>query len=104
MLSTEVQQLPADPSEAPLSPAHVEQVELFQVADAVVAKLEAKQSKSTVPRKLLSLKQAADALGRSVGSVRHLIASGEIPPSCVKRIGRRVFLVESRLDKFIETL
>ena len=71
------------------------------IADAVAARIEAKQSKPAVPQKLLTIKQAADYMGRTPKAVRHLITSGEIPRSAVKRQGRRVFLIKDRLDRWL---
>jgi len=50
-------------------------------------------------KRLFTVKEAAEYLGRTVGSVRELIWAGSLP--CVK-VGRRVHLDIVELDKWIE--
>jgi excisionase family DNA binding protein len=48
---------------------------------------------------LFTVEEAGFYLGRSVWSMRHLIADGEI---AIVRNGRRIFLDRSDLDSFVE--
>ena len=52
-----------------------------------------------VIKRLYSVAEAGDYLGRSVWSVRRLIWSGELPQV---RVGRRVHLDIRDMDEFIE--
>ena len=52
-----------------------------------------------VPKRLYSIPEAAQYLGRSAWSVRRLIWSGELPQV---RAGKRVHLDINDMDQFIE--
>jgi len=52
-----------------------------------------------VPKRLYSIPEAAQYLGRSAWSVRRLVWSGELPQV---RAGRRVHLDINDMDQFIE--
>ena len=52
-----------------------------------------------VPKRLYSIAEAAQYLGRSAWSVRRLIWSGELPQV---RAGKRVHLDINDMDQFIE--
>jgi excisionase family DNA binding protein len=54
---------------------------------------------STLRPRLLPVDRAADYLGRTEDSIRHLIASGRLP---VVRSDKRVFLDRQDLDNWIE--
>ena len=72
-----------------------------KVAQRVLAALNGK-SLGGADRKLLDIKQAALYISRSSSTLRHLIASGEIPPSVLKRFGRRIYLVKTELDRWLD--
>lgn len=61
---------------------------------------EARSRSSSLKKRLFTLKEAAEYLGRSEWGMRHLAWSGEIP---VVRIegGRKIFLDIEDLDDFI---
>ena len=54
---------------------------------------------SKVPKRLFSVEEAAQYLGRSSWSVRRLIWSGELPEV---RVGRRIHLDVRDMDTFID--
>jgi excisionase family DNA binding protein len=54
---------------------------------------------SRVPKRLYSIPEAAQYLGRSTWSVRRLIWAGELPQV---RAGKRVHLDINDMDQFIE--
>lgn len=70
------------------------------IADAVY-----KRISSLIPaggeQRLMPIPEAAKYLGRTGASLRGLIANGEIPQACVKRVGSRVFLAKRELDQWI---
>jgi excisionase family DNA binding protein len=72
-----------------------------KVAQRVLAALNGKAVGGS-DRKLLDIKQAALYLSRSPSTVRHLIATGEIPASVLKRFGRRIYLSKAELDRWVE--
>ncbi len=56
-------------------------------------------SKDPIKPRLLTVKDAATYLGRSVPSIRELIWGGSLP---IVRVGRRIHLDLFDLDKWIE--
>lgn len=68
-----------------------------RVADLVVARLGERKE-----RKLLNTKEAAVYMGVSVGALRHLIASEQVPPRAIRRYGRRVFLEKALFDQWLD--
>jgi len=71
------------------------------IAEAVAKRLSIIM-KPPADQKLIGVKEAAPYMGRTAPSLRGLIASGEIPAKCIKRIGSRVFLVKPELDAWID--
>jgi len=71
------------------------------IAEAVARKLASRIPGASSDQKLMSVKQAAEYLGRTPSSVRGLISTGDIPDPVVKRIGSRVFLLKRELDAWI---
>ena len=71
------------------------------LADRVTARLadRLKERDRGIGARLLSVKQAAEYLGRSKTSVQHMIGAGALP---VVRSDRRVFLDVRELDKWID--
>jgi excisionase family DNA binding protein len=70
------------------------------LAEKMVAKQEERQWRNGPPaRRLLSVEEAADYLGRSPAAVRHMIQSGKLP---AVRIDRRVAVDIRDLDRLIE--
>ncbi len=57
------------------------------------------QSKEFIKPRLLTVKEAATFLGRSVPSVRELVWSGSLP---IVRVGRRIHFDLPDLEKWIE--
>lgn len=49
---------------------------------------------------LVDLKTAAAALSMSEKAMRYYVAEGTIPSACLKRIGRRIYLVREQLEKW----
>jgi len=70
------------------------------IADAVYKKI-AVLMPATGEQRLMPIPEAAKYLGRTGPSLRGLIANGEIPQKCVKRVGGRVFLAKRELDQWI---
>ena len=70
------------------------------VKDAIQAAL--RQQGSAENRKLLTMEQAGERIGRSAAAIRHLVNSETIPASVVKRIGRRVFVKLEDFDRWID--
>lgn len=72
---------------------------LDQFASTIAEKVAAKLATSRPSeRRLLTAKQAATYLGRSLGAVQHLTSSGELP---TVRSGRRVHYDLRDLDQWI---
>jgi excisionase family DNA binding protein len=71
---------------------------LDSLADAIAVRVAARLNKSEEPR-LMSVKQAAEYIGRSPKAVRHMIDSGKVP---VVREGTRVHLDRVDLDHWVE--
>ena len=57
------------------------------------------QSRDFIKPRLLTVKEAAIFLGRSIPSIRELIWAGSLP---IVRVGRRIHLDLPDLEKFIE--
>ena len=55
--------------------------------------------KNTLKKRLLTVKEAGEYLGRSIWSVRELIWAGSLP---IVRVGKRIHLDIIDLDKWIE--
>jgi hypothetical protein len=72
--------------------------ELEQIADKVTEKLMASRQTFIAPR-LMDVPQTAAYLGRSVSSVKHLIAKGAIP---VTRLDDKVQVDRLLLDQLIK--
>ena len=74
---------------------------LDQIADLIAAKLDLRMPRSSVQdqRRLLTVGQAANYLGRTKVSVQHLVANGVLP---AVRFDRRVFLDLRDLDRWID--
>lgn len=72
-----------------------------RVAQRVLAALNGKNL-GGAERKLLDIKQAALYMSRSTSTVRHQIATGTIPASVLKRMGRRIYLSKTELDRWLE--
>ena len=70
-----------------------------RVAAEVRADLKQNGSSTAVRPRLLTVEQAATYLGRSKGSVQHMVASRVLP---TVRSDRRVFLDVVNLDAWIE--
>lgn len=58
-----------------------------------------KNTSKEVIRRLLTIKETAEYLGRSVWSVRELIWKGELP---IVRVGKRIHLDIYELDTWVE--
>jgi excisionase family DNA binding protein len=71
---------------------------LDALADAIASRVVARLQQSQDSR-LLSVREAAEYLGRTEKALRHMIANGIIPPV---REGSRVQLDRSDLDRWIE--
>ena len=56
-------------------------------------------TKQSPPKRLLTVKNSADYLGRGLYGVRELIWSGQLP---IVRDGRKIFLDVRDLDSYIE--
>jgi excisionase family DNA binding protein len=70
------------------------------LAEKLVAKQEEHQCRNGPPaRRLLSVKEAAAYLGRSLAAIQHMIESGKLP---AVRIDRRVAVDIRDLDRLIE--
>lgn len=72
------------------------------VADRVAQRLKMAAPEPVSDRRLLDIRSAAVYLSRSQSTIRHMITAGDLPPSTVKRIGRRVFLMRTELDRWLE--
>ncbi len=75
---------------------------LDELADRLAARLEARlgvDRNGTVEPRLLTVKQAAEYVGRSEQAVQHLISGGKVPSV---RSDRRVFIDRHDLDRWIE--
>jgi excisionase family DNA binding protein len=57
------------------------------------------QSRESIKPRLLTVKEAAAFLGRSVPSIRELVWSGSLP---IVRVGRRIHFDLPDLEKWIE--
>ncbi len=68
------------------------------IADRVLARLEPHLRSHNSDTRLLTVERAAEYLGRSAHSVRHLCGTGKLP---VVRIDGRVFLDRLDLDRVI---
>jgi excisionase family DNA binding protein len=86
--------------------AHVDLIEAFRpvleeyrrlILQDVVELLEQRRE-ATVNRKMITIREAAQYLGRTVPALRAMIHRREIP---FKRIGRRVFFELKELDRWI---
>lgn len=55
---------------------------------------------SPSPKRLLSIKNSAEYMGRGVYGIRELIWSGQLP---IVRDGRKIFLDIQDLDKYIDS-
>ncbi len=55
--------------------------------------------KELLKKRLLTIKEAADYLGRSVWSIRELVWAGSLP---IVRVGKRIHLDIHDLDRWIE--
>jgi len=72
---------------------------LDQFADAIAGKVAAKLAVHKAPAKrLLTAKEAAVYLGRSVNAIQHMTSAGELP---AVRVGRRVHYATEDLDRWI---
>ncbi len=71
---------------------------LDQFAETIATKVAAKLRADRPTKKLLTVKETAVYLGRSVEAVEHLIARREIP---AVRVGRRVHVPVDDLDRWI---
>jgi excisionase family DNA binding protein len=70
------------------------------IADAVAGRIMARMGDiPTSPRRLLTVKEAAEYLGRTEDAVYQLISRRKLQ---AVRNGRRVHLEASELDKFVE--
>jgi hypothetical protein len=76
---------------------------ITEAVKAAVREVLAEMPAGAPMRRLMSLKESGDYLGgKTAGAVRHMVATGIIPASAVKRFGpRRVFLDRVELDKWI---
>lgn len=82
-------------------------IDLFldELAERLAAKLETRLSVAHngngggVPARLLTVRQAAEYLGRSEQAVQHLVSAGKVP---TVRADRRVFVDRCDLDRWIE--
>jgi excisionase family DNA binding protein len=89
------------------TPASPEVTQAFEVLVDAIAEAVARKLAGRLPdggssnQKLMSVRQAAEYLGRTPSSVRGLIGSRDIPEPVVKRIGGRVFLLKRELDAWI---
>ena len=68
------------------------------IAEIVLTRIESRVHDSVQPR-LFTVQRAAEYLGRSAHSIRHLCSTGKLP---VVRIDGRVFLDRNDLDRVIE--
>lgn len=74
---------------------------LEQFAETIASKVATRLQNTRRPdKRLLTVKEAATYLGRSVGALHHLSASGEVP---TVRNGRRVHFDTADLDRWIES-
>jgi excisionase family DNA binding protein len=71
------------------------------LASAVASRVLAQMSCAGPKRRLVTVDQAADYIGRSKQATYHLIAQGKIP---TKRQGSRVFIDRKELDCWIDEL
>ncbi len=84
----------------PMDPGHIFDDLLNTLADKVVQRLGARLNEAASPMpRLLTVEQAAEYLGRSAHSVRHLIRAGRLP---VVRLDDRLYLDRKDLDRVIE--
>jgi excisionase family DNA binding protein len=86
--------------------AHVDLIEAFRpvleeyrrlIVQDVVELLDQRRE-ATANRKMITIKEAAQYLGRTVPALRAMIHRREIP---CKRIGRRIFFDLKELDRWI---
>jgi excisionase family DNA binding protein len=69
------------------------------IAEIVIARLESRLAPASQPRRLLTVREAGEYLGRTADSIRHLVAAGKLP---VVRLDSRVFLDRVDLARLIE--
>lgn len=69
------------------------------IAERVAEKLEARMNYRPSARELLTVKETAERIERSVGAVHQLISRGELP--CVRH-GRRVHIRVRDLENWID--
>ncbi len=75
------------------------------IADAVVARLR-EQGFTGGPAKdastkLVSLKDGAVLLSRSVSTTRQMVARGDVPSRVIRKFGNRTFFLRDELDKWL---
>jgi excisionase family DNA binding protein len=68
------------------------------LADKIAARL---QPAPASEHRLLTVKEAARRMDSSPSSIRHLIASGQIPPRVVRHFGRSIRLDQTEFDKWM---
>lgn len=71
------------------------------IAEAVAVKLRGAMTAPTTERKLLNVKEAAEQMGCSPSSIRHMISSGSLPQRALKRFGRRVLIDREEFDRWL---
>jgi excisionase family DNA binding protein len=81
-----------------------EQIKAFDplalaIAEIIIGRIESRLLPASQPRRLLTVAQAGEYLGRTADSIRHLVSSGRLP---VVRLDSRVFLDRVDLDRLIE--
>jgi excisionase family DNA binding protein len=71
------------------------------IADRIWARLQDKLDERGSPVYLIGIPEAAQRIGIKKTKMHQMIASGEIPGKLTRRIGRRVLIVSSELDRWI---
>jgi len=69
------------------------------IAEIVMTRIESRLQRDNVQARLFTVQRAAEYMGRSAHSIRHLCNTGKLP---VVRIDGRVFLDRQDLDRIIE--
>jgi len=80
--------------------------DLQPLADAIAERIWARLQDKLAAREstnihLIAIPEAAHRLGIKKTKLHQMIASGEIPPKLIRRIGRRVLVVTSELDRWV---
>jgi excisionase family DNA binding protein len=102
MKTTNTSRGPTDGGHVGLTAGFVEDLLLDALAERLAARILAKLGDGPVAmtKRLLTIEQAGEYLGRSRESMQHLVSSGKLP---TVRSDRRVFLDLKDLEGWIET-